>query len=665
MTCMVPNANLTFQHQQICGVRTFARKELRSNTSHKRFCDERDNLFLVKKLQDKHLIKIVKSYRHGDVYNFIFPCARTNLNLFLREPSFQPFQDFQGAVLEHPIWEQMLGVARGLHKVLDYEIPDTKLANSLYGYHFDLKPANILVDWSGDLVITDFGQAKFKNVDGTSSNVTGVGGNEAYAPPEIDEDVMVNNRRYDIWSLGCILLEISAFVVKGHSGLWDLDNIRCEEDTEAPIRDDRFFRRAQEPVSNQLTPGAHKSGTYELKPQIYRWVQNLPLFVPDSPSRLFISRILQVALQMIHVDVNSRLTSKEVCLHLSEIISDYRAYHGHPRHDAPRIPQRPSEGFDIGTELMAKFQRLSYNLEGFWNTAPLHFVQQSGFLCVQILEKRDWILKQLGHWSQLKLVPQYALRDGGVKYDSDATISFTSSGTSQLTHGKFSTSNILILQEIILAQNVHKSIKLDIAVAELIQPRSISNLIHRKSRSIKLSDALLNMEVNANSVQLWTESLRQDVIGPDAAARRLYPRSLRLGPGLVRVVVFYQKSILILRVAKNERIEPRSGSDPSSTSVTIVPTDRTRDPSFPVSILRPNFDESLPGFSLSTDSFEAQEMENRVECSSLKLAFGNKEGSDSFQRTYRKLKKQWAARLKDFETMQVHIGGEIGYFQST
>ena len=173
------------------------------------------------------------------------------------------------------------------------------------------------------------------------------------------------------------------------------------------------------------------------------------------------------------------------------------------------------------------------------------------------------------------------------------------------------------------------------------------------------------MEVDASCVQLWTESLRYDKIGPDAAARRQSPRSLRLRPDPIRVVVFYEKSILILRLARNERIEPRSNSDCSSTSIKIVPTDKTKDPSFPVSILRAKSDESLPGFPLSKDNFEAQEMQERTECSSLNLDFGNKDKADSFQRNYKILKKQWSEQPKRFESLQNHISEEIGYFQST
>jgi serine/threonine protein kinase len=180
----------------------------------------------VKRLQDDHLVKIVKAYKHGEFYNFIFPCAKTNLCIYLRDPHFQPYQNSR-AIVEHPVWRQFLGLARGLHRVLDCEEPKAHSATH-FGYHFDLKPANILVDDSERLLITDFGHATFKEITGTtSSKVMGRGGTEAYAPPEIDgEGCVKQNRRYDIWSLGCVLVEICAFVARGSQGVLSLDRTR-------------------------------------------------------------------------------------------------------------------------------------------------------------------------------------------------------------------------------------------------------------------------------------------------------------------------------------------------------------------------------------------------------------------------------------------------------
>ena len=80
--------------------------------------------------------------------------------------------------------------------------------------HFDLKPDNILVERDGKWLITDFGQAALtEQRRGTTPRVGGHFGTDAYAPPEIDDTSMDFGRAYDIWSLGCITLEITAFVI--------------------------------------------------------------------------------------------------------------------------------------------------------------------------------------------------------------------------------------------------------------------------------------------------------------------------------------------------------------------------------------------------------------------------------------------------------------------
>ncbi|KAF2234855.1 hypothetical protein EV356DRAFT_501121, partial [Viridothelium virens] len=138
----------------------------------------------------------------------------------------------------------MLALARALHKVLHFESPTSTREPSFFGYHLDLKPANILVEESDDLVLTDFGQATFKQVVGsTSSKVAGRGGTEAYAPPEIDDKEARQSRRYDIWSFGGILLEACGFAVGGCEGVLHLDQLRSKKHPDNNSTDDRFFRR--------------------------------------------------------------------------------------------------------------------------------------------------------------------------------------------------------------------------------------------------------------------------------------------------------------------------------------------------------------------------------------------------------------------------------------
>lgn len=71
--------------------------------------------------------------------------------------------------------------------------------------HRDLNPANIIIDSSFNVKLTDFGLAK--QVNQSISVMNSFVGTLAYSCPEI-----VQNQKYsqkaDIWSLGCILYEL-------------------------------------------------------------------------------------------------------------------------------------------------------------------------------------------------------------------------------------------------------------------------------------------------------------------------------------------------------------------------------------------------------------------------------------------------------------------------
>ena len=87
-------------------------------------------------------------------------------------------------MVDHSLWPQLLGISQALYKVQHFHDDSVMDEDPKFGYHFDLKPANILVEQDGRLVITDFGQAVFKAAkDSTDSRVRGMGGTEAYLVP--------------------------------------------------------------------------------------------------------------------------------------------------------------------------------------------------------------------------------------------------------------------------------------------------------------------------------------------------------------------------------------------------------------------------------------------------------------------------------------------------
>jgi len=80
--------------------------------------------------------------------------------------------------------------------------------------------------------------------EGSCSRVVNQRGTDAYVPPEIDNLDSRFSRRYDIWSLGCIMLEVVAFVPLGHEGLHGergLDHVRFTRSSWGSQKDHRFF----------------------------------------------------------------------------------------------------------------------------------------------------------------------------------------------------------------------------------------------------------------------------------------------------------------------------------------------------------------------------------------------------------------------------------------
>ena len=73
--------------------------------------------------------------------------------------------------------------------------------------HRDLKPANILFDGRGNAVISDFGLAKIVQMSGTSSSL-GVVGTPAYRAPELWRGTPPASPATDVYSLGCIFVEM-------------------------------------------------------------------------------------------------------------------------------------------------------------------------------------------------------------------------------------------------------------------------------------------------------------------------------------------------------------------------------------------------------------------------------------------------------------------------
>jgi serine/threonine protein kinase len=172
---------------------------------------EAGNLYRVRDFRSPHLIKSIAAYQMNHDRCLIFPWAeggnlgdlwQVQENDAVDKPSVQ--------------WQllQFVGICSALQELHESNVR-----------HGDLKPENIL--WfepkkdRGILQIADIGLATFHEKEANTMNRKGMptetpSGTSRYEPPEMDEtrgNADPRSRQYDIWSLGCIVLELLLWLV--------------------------------------------------------------------------------------------------------------------------------------------------------------------------------------------------------------------------------------------------------------------------------------------------------------------------------------------------------------------------------------------------------------------------------------------------------------------
>ncbi|KAK0763517.1 hypothetical protein N5P37_002894 [Trichoderma harzianum] len=170
---------------------------------------ERHTLETMKELNNKHLIKAIATYTKGNDKFFLFPWANGgNLQDMLKSSRGTLDKNLVAWVLD-----QIVGLSEAIKALHDKNIR-----------HGDIKPSNILCSGPGTgnlnestLIIADVGLAKqhemytrYRNNTTTTRH-----GSITYEPPEVSpkRQLKTLSRKYDIWSLGCVFLELIIWAV--------------------------------------------------------------------------------------------------------------------------------------------------------------------------------------------------------------------------------------------------------------------------------------------------------------------------------------------------------------------------------------------------------------------------------------------------------------------
>lgn len=174
----------------------------------KEFEHEVSILSALRCLQHPNIIPLVTAFSKGATHSFLFPVADGDLRKLLdtnyRVPGFQT---------EIEIFGSLWGLSSALDAVHNYFF--FQLNVQQIGCHYDIKPRNILFS-NGMLLLSDFGLSRLRNAE-DGSQTTFKQGEGNYMAPEC-ESITEHFKRgkigraSDVWSFGCVLAEILAYL---------------------------------------------------------------------------------------------------------------------------------------------------------------------------------------------------------------------------------------------------------------------------------------------------------------------------------------------------------------------------------------------------------------------------------------------------------------------
>ncbi|KAL1596507.1 hypothetical protein SLS60_009154 [Paraconiothyrium brasiliense] len=182
-----------------------------------------------------HLVTLLMSWTLKEEYYFLFPFAESDLDRYWSDAT-----NWNALESSNPErhYETIRWISKQIYKMVEALEHIHNLDNGLtadnkrFGRHGDLKPENVLwyrstKDVKGTFVIADLGLAAC-NTEHSRSGIPSntVARTPNYRSPECDLEDGKISRSYDIWTFGCLLLEMVCWILGGPEARDDFSNER-------------------------------------------------------------------------------------------------------------------------------------------------------------------------------------------------------------------------------------------------------------------------------------------------------------------------------------------------------------------------------------------------------------------------------------------------------
>ena len=262
----------------------------------------------LRRYSHAYIVTHLATWTQDGKYWMLFPFAECNLREFMAHKSYHASKK---------VWvlQQFCGLASAvkfIYDMNDYSVPDDSYLRQQNlqppspavsgmqksGWHHDIKLDNILYFSDTDpprktLRISDWGAGKVHTYRSRSVNTKSENGTPTYEAPEFQEEG-ASSRPYDVWSLGCVFLELLVWVALGGHGVEEFADRRNGKRYPGQMHtDDAFYERSE-------------SGLSVLRLGVIRQIQELKEIFSTEQLYPFRS-VLDVVEKMFAVKKNERI----------------------------------------------------------------------------------------------------------------------------------------------------------------------------------------------------------------------------------------------------------------------------------------------------------------------------------------------------------------------
>ena len=269
----------------------------------------------------KHIVTHQATWTQDGRYCILFPYAKCNLRQYMKWRAFGP------STQDNISWllRQLRGLAQALKDIHNLPFLEAVPAGSSLkaralesrktGYHHDLKPENILYFSNpslenGIFKVADFGSGKINTYRSGSIDSNSPNGTLTYEPPEAKSEG-ATSRPYDLWSLGCIFLELLTWAVCDFQSVERFASNRVDRrfpDSHVDmIFDDGFW---------QMTGDGHVI----IRNSVSAWIQALRGQIRQQP----LIEVLELVICMLNPDRLKRITALDLWDKLDRIYEQQR-----------------------------------------------------------------------------------------------------------------------------------------------------------------------------------------------------------------------------------------------------------------------------------------------------------------------------------------------------